>query len=84
MTEERRQQEDRRHSTRGGRRRADKVACPKCGSLQSAVVARHMNMQEQLTDGYWRRRMCGSCGTIFATVETVAIEGNYILDSLDR
>jgi hypothetical protein len=66
---ERRATDDRRSTRRGGRRRTDKLACPSCGSLQSAVVPHHMTVAEQRTDGYWRRRACEACGQVFATVE---------------
>ena len=51
------------------RNKSDKIACPRCGCLQSVVVARNMTTREQRTEGYWRRRSCEGCGAIFRTVE---------------
>lgn len=57
----------------GERRRAasDKVACPNCGHLQSSVLPHNMTLAEQLTEGYWRRRVCLHCRDVFATEESV-------------
>jgi len=73
MPMERRGQLDRRHEMRGGRRLGDKLACPFCGCLQSAVVQHAMNAAEQRTEGYWRRRSCVECGQTFPTIEVVAL-----------
>jgi len=54
-----------------GRRKTDKVACPRCGCLQSSVVPRRMTVEEQRTEGFWRQRECAHCGDIFRTVEVV-------------
>lgn len=57
----------------GDRRRAasDKLACPNCGHFQSSVLPHNMTPAEQLTEGYWRRRVCLRCRQVFATEESV-------------
>ena len=57
----------------GERRRAasDKLACPHCGHFQSSVLPHSMTPAEQLTEGYWRRRVCLQCRGVFATEERI-------------
>jgi len=57
----------------GERRRAasDKLACPHCGHFQSSVLPHTMTPTEQLTEGYWRRRVCLECRQVYATEERV-------------
>lgn len=57
----------------GERRRAasDKLACPSCGHFQSSVLPHAMSPAEQMTEGYWRRRVCLQCRQVFATEESV-------------
>lgn len=58
--------------TRGGRRLTDKIACPRCGCLQSTVMRARPTISIQVTtEGYWRRRECASCHQTFETDERV-------------
>ena len=62
---------------RGGERRraaSDKLACPNCGHFQSSVLPHMMTPAEQLTEGYWRRRVCLQCRHVFATEERITSE----------
>lgn len=63
---------DRRQDPRGGRRMTDKLACPKCGCLQSVVLPKaSQTIEEQMAGGWWRRRRCGNCNKVFGTQEIV-------------
>lgn len=62
----------------GGRRRTDKVACPGCGWLQSDVIQHEMTAAEQMTEGYWRRRVCARCRAVFPTIELVGNVEDYL------
>lgn len=68
--------DDGRHA---GRRKTDKIACPRCGCLQSTVTKSTPALGEQIGDGYWRRRECFSCHKRFTTEEV--IRGVYAQDS---
>lgn len=50
----------------------DKLACPKCGCLQSVVLPKaSQTIEEQMAGGWWRRRRCGNCNKVFGTQEIV-------------
>jgi DNA-directed RNA polymerase subunit M/transcription elongation factor TFIIS len=59
-----------RHQTSSGRRATDaiKMACPFCGSSESAVVRSRGAINE---DVIRRRRECVGCGKRFPTIEAV-------------
>lgn len=59
------EQADRRKSER---RASDKLECPYCKSMQSAVVNCRPGAA---AGGFWRRRKCAACGGRFTTEEVV-------------
>ena len=69
MSEDRRQQPDRRTGSRGDRRSVDKVPCPECGSEQSKVLPYRPRRQ---VDGCFSRvRQCDQ-GHRYETLEHVS------------
>lgn len=59
------EQADRRKAER---RASDKLECPYCKSMQSAVVNCRPGAA---AGGFWRRRKCAACGGRFTTEEVV-------------
>jgi hypothetical protein len=71
-TDARQQLQDRRQADRCGRRRSDKIACPTCGCLQSAVLPYHPTVKQQReAEGLLRRRSCANCGRTFISEDAV-------------
>lgn len=54
-------------------RSGEKLACPSCGALVSRVLPMHMRLRELLAGGYWRRRRCEGCASVFVTREIVVM-----------
>ena len=55
------------------RRKADKIACPFCGWPQSTAISYHPNADEQVSDGWPRRRRCDNpeCARRYPTKEVI-------------
>lgn len=54
----------------GGRRASDRIACPACGHASSRVLPHRPTIEQQMDDGFWRRRRCEKCHHRFNTRET--------------
>ena len=61
--------ETERRVSSSGRRKADKLACQRCGHLATTVLPHEPTVPEQLSGKYWRRRRCDRCGFIDTTSE---------------
>jgi transcriptional repressor NrdR len=55
------------------------MVCTYCSSETQVINSRH----QKRTNSVWRRRKCGTCGSVFSTIERVDYEKSWVVQYQD-